>query len=180
MNKTVGIATGVGIAIIIGVIAFQISETSYNRSTVDEYYEKGGEVSTVVYPENPQLLYGLKINKDKYLLGEKIFYSVGGIPMGLKDSVNFYTPENILYYYMPFDGDKKSNFKDYFRPQLLSRLDICEKEQLVGEWTVIFNGMPEEKLNFEVLAETLPHSERYYENCGEAIKLPIVDPSIGQ
>ena len=38
MNRNVGIATVIGIVIIIGVISFQMYESSYERSTVDEYY----------------------------------------------------------------------------------------------------------------------------------------------
>ena len=37
MNKSVGIAAAVGIVIIIGVIGFQIYDTTYQRSTVEEY-----------------------------------------------------------------------------------------------------------------------------------------------
>ena len=48
MNRNVGIATGVGIAIIIGVIAFQVSNTMWDQVSVDEYYEKGGKVAGVV------------------------------------------------------------------------------------------------------------------------------------
>ena len=41
MNKNVGIATGVGIAIIAGVIIFQVSQTMWEQVSVEEYYEKG-------------------------------------------------------------------------------------------------------------------------------------------
>ena len=37
MNKSVGIATAVGIAIIIGVIGFQMDDTIYRVSTPEEY-----------------------------------------------------------------------------------------------------------------------------------------------
>ena len=73
MNKIVGIATGIGIAIIVGIIIFQISATMWEKVSVDEYYEKGGKVAGVVYPDNPQLLGPLQINKDKYLLGENVY-----------------------------------------------------------------------------------------------------------
>ena len=71
MNKNVGIATGIGIAIIVGVIIFQVDQTLWQQASVDEYYEKGGKVAHVVYPDNLQVLGPLQINKDKYLLGEK-------------------------------------------------------------------------------------------------------------
>ncbi len=180
MNKSVGIAAVVGIVIIMGVIGFQIYDTTYQRSTVEEYYEDPLKVKNVVYPENPQFLHGLKINKDKYLVGENIFFSVKGIPMGLRDAVNFYTPEGILFIQYPFDGNEKTNFKHYWKPSLIKRLDICDVEQIVGEWTVLFAGLPDEKLHFEVTNEILPGHEQYYVACNEqALEMPLMtDPSM--
>ena len=85
MNRNVGIAVGIGIVIIASVIGFQFYDSTYKKSTSEDYYENPQGVSSVVYPENPQYLYGLKINKDKYLLGERIFMNIGEIPMGLED-----------------------------------------------------------------------------------------------
>ena len=79
MNKSVGIATGVGIVIIAGFIIFQLSETMWLTSSVDEYYEKDGKVASVVYPDNPQILGPLQINKDKYLLGENVYVILTGL-----------------------------------------------------------------------------------------------------
>ena len=179
MNKSVGIAAVVGIVIIMGVIGFQIYDTTYQRSTVEEYYEDRSKVKNVVYPENPQFLHGLQINKDKYLVGEKIFFSVQGIPMGLKDAVSFYTPKGILFVQYPFDGNEKTNFKHYWKPSLIKRLDICDVEQIVGEWTVLFAGLPDERLHFQVTNEILPGSEEYYVTCNEvALQVPLMtDPT---
>ena len=179
MNKSVGIAVVVGIAIIIGVIGFQIYDTTYQRTTVEEYHKDQVGIKTVVYQENPQFLHGLKINKDKYLVGEKIFFSVQGIPMGLKDAVNFYTPEGILFVQYTFDGNEKTNFKHYWQPSLNKRFDICDVEQLMGEWTVLFAGLPDEKLYFEVTNEILPGFEEYYVTCNEkALEIPLMpDPT---
>jgi len=179
VNKSVGIAVAVGIVIIIGVIGFQIYDTTYQRSTVEEYYDDQLGVKNVVYPDNPQFLHGLKINKDKYLVGEKIFFSVQGIPMGLKDAVNFYTPEGILLIQYPFDGNEKTNFKHYWKPSLNKQLGICDVEQLVGEWTVLFVGLPDEKLHFQVTDEILPGHEEYYVICDEkALEMPFMnDPT---
>jgi len=175
MNKSVGIAAAVGIVIIIGVIGFQINETTYQRSSVEDYYEDTLSVKNVVFPENPQFLHGLKINKDKYLVGEKVFFSVQGIPMGLKDAVNFYTPEGILFVQYRFDGNEKTNFKHYWSPSLIKRLDICDIEQLTGEWTVMFAGLPDEKLHFQVVNEILPGSEEYYVTCNEkTLQIPMI------
>ena len=185
MKRNVGISVAVGIAIIIGAISFQIYDSSYQRSTVEEYYEDKDHNTTkniknVVYPPNPQTLHGLKITKDKYLLGENVFMSVQGIPIGLKDSIQFFTPKGVLYLSIPFDGNEKTSFKHYFRPSLLKSLDICDKEDVVGKWTALFAGLPNEKLYFEVVGETLPHSEEYYKNCNtDPIEIPI-QPSLNE
>ena len=50
----------------------------------------------------------------------------------------------------------------------------------MGEWTVLFAGLPDEKLHFQVTNEILPGSEQYYVTCNEvALQMPIMtDPSI--
>ena len=57
---------------------------------------------------------------------------------------------------------------------------ICDVEQLVGEWTVMFAGLPDEKLYFQVTNEILPGFEEYYATCNEqAMEMPIMtDPTI--
>ena len=191
MNRNVVIAVTVGIAVIIGAVGFQMYESSYQRSSTDEYYasdNQSGEknIKHVVYPENPQILYGLTINKDKYLLGENVFIKILGIPMGLKDSVQFFTPNGILYLDLEFDGNEKSSMKHYFRPGLQQALpndrnaNLCEKNDLIGKWTVIFATMPDEQLHFEIMDEILPHSEPYFIDCNrDPIEIPV-QPSLGK
>ena len=86
VNRNVGIATAVGIAVIIGAITFQLYESSYQRTTSDEFLSDKNQnesgIKHVVYQENPQKLRGLMIMKDKYLLGENVFLRVNDIPMG--------------------------------------------------------------------------------------------------
>ena len=60
------------------------------------------------------------------------------------------------------------------------QLDICEKEKLIGEWTVAFLGTPEDQLKFNVMSETLPRSESYYDGCNEGMELPVISPSLGE
>ena len=183
MNRSVGIATAVGIAIIIGVIGFQIYDSTYQKSSVDEFYRDtnhndDGNIKHVVYPPNPQTLRGLTITKDAYLLGENVFLNVQNIPPGLKDALLFYTPEGKMYLSLTFDGDERSSFKHYFRPSLQKTVGICDKEQLIGKWSVLFAGLSDEKLHFEVTSETLPGSEEYYVTCGEALTFPDIEPSL--
>ena len=162
-----------------------------SRTTVEEYYAKENDgslssVSSVVYPNDPQTLRGLTINKDKYLLGEKVFVNISGIPMGLKDAVLFYTPQGKLYEVIEFDGNEKSFVKHYFTPSLKKslpgdmRANLCDKEELIGQWTVIFKSLPNERLDFQVMDEILPRSEEFFEGCNEnPLEIPF-QPSLGE
>lgn len=180
MKKNVGVAVIVGIVIIGVVIGYQLNENTWQKSSTTEYYEKMGteSVKHVVYPENPQFLYGLKINKDKYVLGENVFVTISNIPMGFVDNILFQTPNGMTYHTINVDGNKANFGKEYFRPQLLLGLKICDKEQLVGNWKVFFESNPSEFLNFEMTDEILPRNEEYYKGCNPTgQELDIFDPT---
>ena len=174
MKKNVGIATGIGIAIIIGVILFQVNQTMWKQVSVEEYYEKGGKVSGVIYPDNPQILGPFQINKDKYLLGENVYAFIKDLRTQDKGTVLFLTPENKIFLEWGFDGSVKDFSKKYFKPQLLKSKNLCEKEQLIGEWTVMFKGYEMSKISFEVLPDILPNEESFFVECEVAY---VIDPT---
>jgi len=174
MNKNVGIATGIGIAIIVGVILFQVNQTMWEQVSVEEYYEKGGKVAGVVYPDNPQLLGPLQINKDKYLLGENVYVVLKDLRPQDKGTVLFLTPENKVYLEWGFNGSDRESQKKYFKPQLLKSKDLCNKEQLIGEWTVMFKNYDMSKIYFEMLPEILPNQEHQFQECKIAY---VIDPT---
>ncbi|MDC0203837.1 hypothetical protein OAJ88_02170, partial [Candidatus Nitrosopelagicus sp.] len=175
-NRNVGIATGIGIAIILGVIIFQINGTMWEQVSVDEYYEKGGKVAGVVHPDNPQLLGPLQINKDKYLLGENIYVIIKDLRPQDKGSVEFYTPGGVLYDTMGFNGEQQEFQKKYFKPQLLKSKNLCQKEDLTGQWTVMFRGYDMAVINFEMLPDVLPNQEGQYVGCTVAYEVDLLDP----
>ena len=155
-----------------------MEDTIYRVSTPEEYKKSMGtqSVAHVVYPDNPQLLGPLQINKDKYLLGENVFVILKDLRPMDKGSVIFLTPENIVYDEWGFDGSNREFQKKYFKPQLLKSKNICEKEQLVGEWTVMFRGYEEAKLYFELLPDVLPNTESHFEECEVAYEIDITKP----
>ena len=177
MNKNVGIATAVGIAIIIGVIVFQINDTAYHVSTPEEYKESIGtqSVAHVVYPDNPQILGPLQINKDKYLLGENVYVIITGLKPQDEGSVLFITPGGILFDEMGFNGENREFQKKYFKPGLIKSKNLCEKEQLVGTWTVMFEGYEEFKLYFQMMPDILPNQESHFVECEVAY---VLDPTV--
>ena len=176
MNRNVGIATGIGIAIIVGVILFQVNQTMWQQVTVEEYYEKDGKVAGVVYPDNPQLLGPLQINKDKYLLGENVYVVLKDLRPQDKGTVLFLTPENEIYLEWGFNGNDRDFQKKYFKPQLLKSKNLCEKEQLVGEWTVMFKDYDMAKIYFEVLPDVLPNQENHFVECEVSYEVDITKP----
>ena len=176
MNKTVGIATGIGIAIIVGVIIFQIEQTMWQQASIDEYYEKDGKVAHVVYPDNPQILGPLQINKDKYVLGENVFASLSNLKPGDVGSVLFITPTGILFEEWGFNGNEREFQKKYFKPQLLQSKNLCEKEKLIGQWTVMFKDFEMSKMYFEMTPHILPNMEKLFEECGVAYEIDITKP----
>ena len=176
MNKTVGIATGIGVAIIVGVIIFQIDQTMWQQASVDEYYDKGGKVAHVVYPDNLQVLGPLQINKDKYLLGENVYVTLGDLRPQDVGSVLFITPTGIIYDEWGFNGMERESQKKYFKPQLLKSKNICEKEKLNGQWSVMFKGYEEQKIYFEMTPNILPNMESQYVDCGIAYEIDLTKP----
>ena len=78
---------------------------------------------------------------------------------------------------MKFDGKNADYAKQYFRPMLLKALEICDKDQLIGEWKVMFRSVPDEYLRFEIVNEILPNNEVYYMGCGSTGQQLVVDPT---
>ena len=176
MNRNVGIATVIGIAIIVGVIIFQISGTMWQQVSVEEYYEKDGKVPGVVFPDNPQILGPLQINKDKYLLGENVYLILRDIMPGDKGQIQIFAPGGQLYYTLDFDGSEKSSYKKYFKPQLLKGKNLCTKDSLVGEWNIMFRSYEEQVLKFEMIDSILPNQEHQYVDCKIAYEIDITQP----
>ena len=178
MNRNVGIATAIGIAIVIGVIGFQINDTTYYVSTPEEYKKSmgTGSVAHVVYPDNPQLLGPLQINKDKYLLGENVYVVLKNLRPMDKGTILFLTPENIIFDEWGFDGSNRDFQKKYFKPQLLKSKNICDKEKLIGQWTVMFKGYDMQKIHFEITPDILPNMEYQFVKCGVAYEIDLKNP----
>tara|TARA_B100000029_G_C17330885_1_gene871618 strand:- start:261 stop:818 length:558 start_codon:yes stop_codon:yes gene_type:complete len=181
--KNTLIATIVGIAIIAGVIGFQMYDNSYKMSTPEEYKKSVGtqSVAHVVYPDNPQFLGPLQINKDKYFLGENIYVILKDLQPRDKGAVLFLTPGGVLYEDWTFDGSKKDFMKKYFKPGLQKGKNLCEREDIVGEWTVMFADSRGEvfdmaTLHFTMLDETLPGHELHFEGCEVAYQIDIREP----
>ena len=108
-----------------------------------------------------------QIDRSEYILGEKIFLRIGDLPYDTKGQVAFLRPlndtHNSVYITVPFDGTKKAAFNYYVEPQLSKTRGLCEIDDVVGDWTVVFRGTDYPNLKFEITEEMLPGTEDSFE-----------------
>src|SRR3989344_1356621 len=87
----------------------------------------------------------------QHRLGENIFIVAYGITPDEKGTIRIYTPKNIEYISYLFDGSIKSQFNVYFKPDTVGKKDRCSPEDLVGIWTMKFEGVPSPPIQFEFI-----------------------------
>ncbi|MDR3782395.1 MAG: hypothetical protein P4K92_03690, partial [Candidatus Nitrosotalea sp.] len=76
------------------------------------------------------------INKNQYKLGENIFMIVSGLKPTDVGEINIVDPAGVTFTKIPFNGTMKSSFKQFFKPETLSSLGLCNATDLVGHWNI--------------------------------------------
>ena len=125
-----------------------------------------------------------QIEKYEYYLGEKIFFNAVNISADEKGEIVFFRPEldrsnkkikeiegipaeliskKIKYIAIEFNGENKQNFNKYFEPRYSEWNGVCSRDDLVGEWIIVFLGTQYENINFTVLNQTMPGDPRTFE-----------------
>ncbi len=108
-----------------------------------------------------------QIDRSEYVLGEKVFLVIGDLSIEEKGDVVFFAPLNETHYKVfttiPFDGMVKREFNFYVEPDLSRSKGFCTKDQLVGDWRVVFRGTNYESLYFKVTEQILPGDESKFE-----------------
>ena len=102
------------------------------------------------------------ISKSQYKLGENVFLTVNGLKPSEAGNITIARPSGDIYLRIPFNGTLKEGFNQYFKPDLKKALDITNKDELVGKWYVVFDGVNYPPLGFEITNEFLPGMEQYY------------------
>ena len=107
------------------------------------------------------------IDKKQYLLGDNIFLRVVDIQMHQKGEIQFIRPSGDIYRTIPFDGSLRSEFNQYFTPFPASALKVCSSDDLVGTWTMKFQGTNYKPITFEMKNEYLKGEEwKFVNDCG--------------
>ena len=96
------------------------------------------------------------INKNQYKLGENIFMIVSGLQPTEVGEIDIVDPKGDTYSKIPFNGTMKTSFKQFFKPQTQRSLALCNATQLVGNWNIVFKGVPYKSIPFEIINEYIP------------------------
>ncbi len=108
-----------------------------------------------------------EIDRSKYVLGENVFVKVHNLQPQEKGQIAFLRPLNethkSVYKTIYFDGSKKLTFNQYFKPSVNALEGVCSKNDLIGDWTVVFQGTNYENLHFEIVDQMVPGTEEHYQ-----------------
>ena len=98
------------------------------------------------------------INKDTYRLGDLVFFA-GNLSPDQIVIINVLSPEGKTIQKRTFNGADRELIKFYFKPDTSVQNGIYRVDQLVGEWTIQFNGVIADDLKFTIVDEYVPGSE---------------------
>jgi len=103
------------------------------------------------------------LNKVEYKLGESIFMSIGDLAPHEIGGILIIRPNGEVYNAVPFDATIKTSFNYYWAPELSIPLGICDVDDLLGTWKLVFDGVNYDEIPFEVIDEFIPGEEIHYE-----------------
>jgi len=182
MNNKIIIS--IAIIITISIVAFSISQIEPINEKETAYIEQSNEVNSMLEKikndklkndnaENPYIAKarewhgsgGFLIDRSEYVLGEKIFVNVENISENVKGEMLFSkvinSTTNQLYKKISFDSSKsQSNFYLSVWPSIAS--GFCDKDSLIGEWKIDFNGIDNESIKFKIIDVIIPGMEKSF------------------
>jgi len=166
-----GVIIGAVIAVvIIGIVITQFYSEQFIKPTIIDVDDDGvpdEEDSLILAPRVWQTSGPFQIDKEKYRLGELVLIRIGDLATNEKGQIAFLRPHNGTHYpvyiTIPFDGSEKETFNQYFKPALSISAKTCSKDNLLGNWTVVFRGTNYENIKFEIINETIPGDEEHFE-----------------
>jgi hypothetical protein len=159
----IGITAVIGISIsLAGMITDKpIDENTQNETTPEFEITPEGRAHPDAVSSGP-----LTITQYQHKLSENVFIVVSGLEPNEKGNIRIFMPDGRLYKTMPYDGSVKNGFNSYFKPDTSKTRGICEQEEIVGIWKVLFDNNVYSPLSFEILNEHLEgHDVRLTKAC---------------
>lgn len=99
------------------------------------------------------------INKEQYRLGDYVFMVVNGLKPTDAGKMVVFDPNGGIFTQMPFNGTDKSEFNYMFKPNTVKAEKLCTPQDLVGNWTIVFQGTSYKPIKFEVMNEWVQGSQ---------------------
>ena len=129
----------------------------------DEIDQKNNSVDYERTPREWQKSGPFSIDRKEYRLGEKIFLTIEGLKYGEIGQISILRTLNQTHYSVwntySFDGSFSDSFNIYFEPKLLKPKGICEKDDLLGNWIMVFQNTDYENLRFKIIDKIVPGDE---------------------
>ena len=148
----------IGITAVIAIsisLAGMITDKPIDKNTLNETTSKfeitpEGRVHPDAVSSGP-----LTITQYQHKLSENVFIVVSGLEPNEKGSIRIFMPDGRLYKTIQYDGSVKNGFNIYFKPDTSKARGICEQEEIIGIWKVLFDNNVYSPLSFEILNEHL-------------------------
>ena len=136
-------------------------ETKYN-----ELEKRTNSTEYKVMPREWQTSGPFSIDRHEYALGEKIFLNVNSLEINEIGQISILRTMNQTHYKVwttyNFDGTYGESFNVYFEPKLSKFQEICSKDDLIGEWVMVFQNTDYENLRFKINDKIVPGDENNF------------------
>ncbi len=99
------------------------------------------------------------INNSTYRLGDNVFMTITGLKPTDVGKMVVTDPKGGIFTQVPFNGTEKSSFNYYFKPDTERLEKLCTPQDLVGTWTITFQGTTYRSLTFKVVNEWVEGSQ---------------------
>ena len=179
------IISSIAIAITITIVIFTLTQNEVVDKTKELKIEESNEIGKALqeiadnkktneesvnpyYPSEREWIRSgpFLLDRNEYILGEKLFVNLESIDKNTKGEMIFSkiinNTHSYVYKQIEFDGSKPQN-NFYIGMNLNAYRGVCNTDQLVGDWELIFSGTNYESIKFKVLDQILPGSEKVYE-----------------
>ena len=91
------------------------------------------------------------IDKQNYRLGDNVFMVVTGLKPTDAGKMIVYDPKGGTFTQVPFNGTMKSDWNYMFKPDTERIEKLCTPQDLVGNWTIVFQGTSYKSIPFQVI-----------------------------
>lgn len=155
--KKITIPIIIGITAVIALSIIYVGMFSTKPIFQNTLPDKSSPIENITDSSHPDAIISgpLTITKYEHKIGENIFLIVSGLNYNEKGNIRIFMPDGRLYRTLEYDGSFKNSFNSYFKPDTSALRKICEQEELVGVWTVLFDNDVYPQLHFEIINEHL-------------------------